>query len=97
MKFGVFVPQGRRMDLTETKMAATVDVASHGRLYAGIGAGWSEHEWTAYGYPWTSQKDRMGSFAVSVELIHRLWTKDDVAFNDTYHSVDKPFVVPQFS
>ena len=86
---------GYRNPALYAKMAATVDVASHGRLYAGIGAGWSEHEWTAYGYPWTSQKDRMGSFAESVELIHRLWTEDDVVFNGTYHSVDKPFVVPR--
>ncbi len=86
---------GYRNPALYAKMAATVDVASHGRLYAGIGAGWSEHEWTAYGYPWTSQKDRMGSFAESVELIHRLWTEDDVVFSGTYHSVDKPFVEPR--
>jgi F420-dependent oxidoreductase-like protein len=86
---------GYRNPALFAKMAATVDVASHGRLYAGLGAGWSEHEWTAYGYPWTSQKDRMGSFAESVELIHRLWTEEDVVFHGTYHSVDKPFVEPR--
>ena len=36
----------------------------------------------------------MGSFAESVELIHRLWTEDDVVFNGKYHSVDKPIVEP---
>ena len=86
---------GYRNPALYAKIAATVDVASHGRLYAGIGAGWSEHEWKAYGYPWTSQKDRMGSFAESVELIHRLWTEDDVVFEGTYHSVDRPFVEPR--
>jgi F420-dependent oxidoreductase-like protein len=86
---------GYRNPALYAKMAATVDVASHGRLYAGIGAGWSEHEWKAYGYPWTSQKDRMGSFAESVELIHRLWTEDDVVFHGAYHSVDKPIVEPR--
>ncbi|GAA1566179.1 LLM class F420-dependent oxidoreductase [Kribbella sancticallisti] len=86
---------GYRNPALYAKMAATVDVASHGRLYAGIGAGWSEHEWTAYGYPWTSLKDRMGSFAESVELIHRLWTEEDVVFQGRYHSVDRPFVEPR--
>ncbi|MEU4196432.1 TIGR03560 family F420-dependent LLM class oxidoreductase [Kribbella sp. NPDC026611] len=86
---------GYRNPALYAKMAATVDVASHGRLYAGLGAGWSEGEWTAYGYPWTSQKDRMGSFAESVELIHRLWTEDDVVFQGKYHSADKPYVVPR--
>jgi F420-dependent oxidoreductase-like protein len=86
---------GYRNPALYAKMAATVDVASHGRLYAGIGAGWSEHEWKAYGYPWTSLKDRMGSFTESVELIHRLWTETDVVFTGQYHSVDKPFVEPR--
>src|SRR5256714_1482059 len=86
---------GYRNPALYAKIASTVDVASHGRLYAGIGAGWSEHEWRAYGYPWASLKERMGSFAESVELIHRLWTEDDVVFLGTYHSVDKPFVEPR--
>ena len=32
------------------KIASTVDVMSHGRLDFGIGAGWYEHEYQAYGY-----------------------------------------------
>ncbi|HEY3560532.1 MAG TPA: TIGR03560 family F420-dependent LLM class oxidoreductase [Kribbella sp.] len=86
---------GYRNPALVAKMAATVDVASHGRMYAGLGAGWSEHEWKAYGYPWTSQKERMGSFVESVELIHRLWTEDDVVFQGQHHTVDKPYVVPR--
>jgi F420-dependent oxidoreductase-like protein len=86
---------GYRNPALVAKMAATVDVASHGRMYAGLGAGWSEQEWKAYGYPWTSQKERMGSFVESVELMYRLWTQDDVVFSGQYHSVDKPYVVPR--
>src|SRR5829696_4709560 len=41
---------GYRNPALYAKIASTVDVASHGRLYAGIGAGWYEHEWKAYGY-----------------------------------------------
>src|ERR687893_1534679 len=41
---------GYRNPALYAKIASTVDVASHGRLYAGIGAGWYEHEWRAYGF-----------------------------------------------
>ena len=57
-----------------------VDVASHGRLYAGIGAGWYEHEWRAYGYEWPELKDRMGAFREAVQIVHGMWTEDAFQF-----------------
>jgi F420-dependent oxidoreductase-like protein len=77
------------------KMASTVDVASNGRLYAGLGAGWYEHEWRAYGYPWPELKDRMGAFREATELIYRLWTEDEVEFSGNYYTVDKPINEPK--
>ena len=54
---------------------STVDVASHGRLNAGIGAGWHEHECRAYGcFP--ELKERMGMFTEACEIIHRVCTED---------------------
>ena len=43
------------------KVAATVDVISEGRLDMGIGAGWYEHEWRAYGYGFPSARAGSGS------------------------------------
>lgn len=77
------------------KIASTVDVASQGRLYAGIGAGWYEHEWKAYGYEWPELKDRMGAFREAVEIIVRMWTEDDVVYDGKYYSVDKPINEPK--
>src|SRR2546428_1349293 len=54
---------------------STVAVASHGRLNAGIGAGWYEHDWRAYGcFP--ELKERMGMFTEACEIIHRMCTED---------------------
>ena len=77
------------------KMASTVDVLSNGRLYAGLGAGWYEHEWKAYGYEWPETKDRMGAFREATEIISRMWTEDEVVFSGKYYSVDKPINEPK--
>ena len=65
---------GYRNPALYAKIASTVDVASHGRLYAGLGAGWYEHEWKAYGYEWHEVPQRMGEFREAVEIVHRMWT-----------------------
>ncbi|MQA80071.1 MAG: TIGR03560 family F420-dependent LLM class oxidoreductase [Streptosporangiales bacterium] len=86
---------GYRNPALYAKTASTVDVAAGGRLYAGIGAGWYEHEWKAYGYEWPELKDRMGAFREAVEIIYRMWTEDDVVYDGKYYSVDKPFNEPK--
>jgi F420-dependent oxidoreductase-like protein len=79
---------GYRNPALYAKIASTVDVASHGRLLAGIGAGWYEHEWRAYGYPWWETKERMARFREAVETIHRLWTEDTPVFHGAYYTID---------
>ena len=58
---------GYRNPALYAKIASTVDVASNGRLYAGLGAGWYEQEWKAYGYEWPELKVRMGQFREAAE------------------------------
>ncbi|MGC4107295.1 MAG: LLM class F420-dependent oxidoreductase [Thermomicrobiales bacterium] len=77
------------------KIASTVDVASHGRLYAGYGAGWYEHEWRAYGYGFPETKERMAAFKEGVQIIHKMWTEDNPTFSGTYYSIDGPINEPK--
>ncbi|HST49504.1 LLM class F420-dependent oxidoreductase [Jatrophihabitans sp.] len=86
---------GYRNPSLYAKISSTVDVASNGRLYAGIGAGWYEHEWRAYGYEWPELKDRMGAFREAVEIVVGMWTQDEFTFNGKYYSVDKPINEPK--
>jgi F420-dependent oxidoreductase-like protein len=81
---------GYRNPALYAKIASTVDVASHGRLYAGIGAGWYEHEWRAYGYEWTDTPKRMGMFREAVQIIHRMWTEDKPVFQGKRYAIDGP-------
>ena len=77
------------------KIASTVDVASHGRLYAGFGAGWYEHEWRAYGYGFPETKERMAMFREAVQIIHKMWTEDKPEFSGKHYSIDGPINEPK--
>ena len=86
---------GYRNPALYAKIASTVDVASHGRLDAGIGAGWYEHEWRAYGYQWDETPVRMRKFREAVEIIHAMWTEDQPTYAGKHYSIDKPYNEPK--
>ena len=86
---------GYRNPSLYAKIASTVDVASHGRLYAGLVAGWYEHEWLAYGYGFPELRDRMGMFREACEIIHRMWTEDYPKFEGKYYTIDGPINEPK--
>ncbi|MDY7090949.1 MAG: LLM class F420-dependent oxidoreductase [Actinomycetota bacterium] len=86
---------GYRQPSLYAKIASTVDVASKGRLIAGLGAGWYEHEWKAYGYEWKDVPQRMGEFREAVEVIHKMWTEDRPVFSGKHYSIDQPINQPR--
>jgi F420-dependent oxidoreductase-like protein len=85
---------GYRNPALLAKMASTVDVMSHGRLICGLGAGWYEHEWRAYGYGFPEVPERMGMFREACEIIYRMWTEDAPVFQGKYYAIDKPINQP---
>lgn len=86
---------GYRNPALFAKMASTVDVLSHGRLLCGLGAGWYEHEWRAYGYGFPETRDRMGMFREACEIVVRMWTEDEPVFNGKYYTIDRPINEPK--
>jgi F420-dependent oxidoreductase-like protein len=86
---------GYRNPALLAKIASTIDVASHGRLFCGIGAGWHEEEWRAYGYGFPDTRERMGMFREAVEIIHKMWTEEKPAFHGKYYSIDGPVNEPK--
>jgi F420-dependent oxidoreductase-like protein len=86
---------GYRNPALLAKIASTVDVMSHGRLIFGLGAGWYEHEWRAYGYGFPDVPQRMGMFREACEIIHRMWTEEYPVFQGKYYTIDKPINEPK--
>jgi F420-dependent oxidoreductase-like protein len=78
---------GYRNPALTAKMASTVDVLSHGRLYYGIGAGWYEHEWRAYGYGFPETRDRMRAFREATQIMVKMWTEETPTFEGEYYHI----------
>ena len=69
------------------KMAATLDVISDGRFELGIGAGWHEPEYHAYGFPFPSPGTRIDQLAEGVQIIKRLWTGEPLDFTGRHYTI----------
>ena len=69
------------------KMASCVDVMSHGRLNFGIGAGWYEHEYRAYGYDYPDAPARLRQMGEAVQIFLKMWTEDEASFEGKYYQV----------
>jgi F420-dependent oxidoreductase-like protein len=78
---------GYRNPALLAKMASTVDVLSHGRLNFGIGSGWYEHEYRAYGYEYPDAPERLRQLREAVQVILAMWTQEEAVFEGKYYQV----------
>ncbi|MBD3405308.1 MAG: LLM class flavin-dependent oxidoreductase [Candidatus Lokiarchaeota archaeon] len=69
------------------KMGATLDVLSNGRLEFGIGAGWKELEYNAYGYPFPSDSTRIDQLAEAVQIIKGIWTSERFSYEGDHYQI----------
>jgi alkanesulfonate monooxygenase SsuD/methylene tetrahydromethanopterin reductase-like flavin-dependent oxidoreductase (luciferase family) len=54
----------------------------------GIGAGWYEHEWRAYGYGFPSAGERLGQLDEGVQIMRQLWTEGTATLDGKHYQVD---------
>jgi F420-dependent oxidoreductase-like protein len=76
------------------KVAATIDIVSGGRVEMGIGGGWYEHEWRAYGYGFPAIPQRLGMLREGVEIMDQAWTTGTATLDGDYYQVDGALVRP---
>ncbi|MHA3019394.1 LLM class F420-dependent oxidoreductase [Mycobacterium sp. BMJ-28] len=77
------------------KIAATVDVISGGRTQMGIGGGWYEHEWRAYGYGFPSAGERLGRLDEGVQIMRDAWRHGRVTLDGKHYQVNDAIVAPK--
>ena len=74
------------------KMADTVEEISGGRLILGLGAGYHQREYDAFGYPFTNRFKR---FAEGIEILHRLLRNGHIDFDGEFHSARDCELLPR--
>ena len=70
------------------KMAATLDVISGGRLDLGLGAGWFQREFDAYGIPFAPVGDRVSALGEALQVIKAIWTQPNPVYSGRFYSLD---------
>jgi alkanesulfonate monooxygenase SsuD/methylene tetrahydromethanopterin reductase-like flavin-dependent oxidoreductase (luciferase family) len=73
------------------RMAASIDEVSGGRFVLGLGAGWNETEFRAFGFPFDRTVSRFGE---SFEIVRRLLDGEHVSFKGEFHSVEDAVLLP---
>ncbi len=66
------------------KITSNIDVISGGRLDWGVGAGWYEHEYNAYGYGFPAAKDRIRMLRETVEIVKSMWSEPDTTYDGKF-------------
>lgn len=74
------------------KMADTIDEISGGRLILGLGAGWYQPEYEAFGYPFDH---RAGRFEEAMQVIAPLLREGQVDFQGQYYQVHNCVLRPR--
>jgi len=101
LKFGhAVLCQSFRNPALLAKMAATLQFMSGGRYVLGIGAGWNQEEYEAYGYTFPSDGARVEQLEEAIQIIKAMWSEEKPTFRGKYYSVveaqcnPRPHLIP---
>jgi alkanesulfonate monooxygenase SsuD/methylene tetrahydromethanopterin reductase-like flavin-dependent oxidoreductase (luciferase family) len=77
------------------KMAANLQAISGGRFILGIGGGWKEEEYRAYGYPFPSARERVEQLEETAIILKSMWTERPATFAGKHYHIDNAYCEPQ--
>jgi alkanesulfonate monooxygenase SsuD/methylene tetrahydromethanopterin reductase-like flavin-dependent oxidoreductase (luciferase family) len=76
------------------KMVATAQALSGGRVILGIGAGWNQEEYLAYGWPFPPARVRIAQLGEAIELIRAMWTGAPAAYRGEHYQINGAYCEP---
>ena len=80
----ILVPLHNPVELAES--VSTLDAITNGKFVFGVGLGYRDEEYSAFG---VQRGERAGRMNEAMDLIKRLWSEDEVEFNGKYYTVPK--------
>jgi probable F420-dependent oxidoreductase len=96
LRLGTMVTcQSYRNPALLAKIAAGVDRMSDGRLEFGIGTGWKELEYRAYGYEFPAPGKRIEQLVDTVEICRRMWGDDKATYHGKHYRIDDAQCMPK--
>jgi alkanesulfonate monooxygenase SsuD/methylene tetrahydromethanopterin reductase-like flavin-dependent oxidoreductase (luciferase family) len=96
MRFGnIVLGQSYRNPALTAKMAANLQMMTGGRFIMGIGAGWKEDEYRAYGYEYPPAGARIDQLDEAVQIILTMWTQSPATFHGRYYHIENAECQPQ--
>lgn len=87
--------QSYRNPVLHAKVAASLDHISGGRVYFGVGAGWKEVEYRAYGMPFPRPGKRVRQLEEAIIIAKKLWTEPQVDYQGRFYSVNDCVFMPK--
>ncbi len=91
----IVLGQSYRNPALTAKMAANLQLMTGGNFILGIGAGWKEDEYRAYGYPYPSAGERIDQLEDAAQIIRALWTQSPATFHGKHYSIENAECQPQ--
>ena len=77
------------------KAGATLQFLTGGRFVLGLGAGWHEEEYRAYGYDFPSAGVRVAQLDETVQIVKALWHEAPATFEGTHYRVHDAYCEPR--
>jgi alkanesulfonate monooxygenase SsuD/methylene tetrahydromethanopterin reductase-like flavin-dependent oxidoreductase (luciferase family) len=87
--------QSYRNPALVAKMAANLQLASGGRFVLGLGAGWKEDEYEAYGYAFPDTRTRLEQLEEAAIIVKAMWSSAPATFVGKHYSVRDAYCVPR--
>ncbi|MCB0124047.1 MAG: LLM class flavin-dependent oxidoreductase [Caldilineaceae bacterium] len=96
LKFGhTVLCQSFRNPALLAKMGATLHFLSGGRFILGLGAGWHEEEYRAYGYDFPAASVRVEQLEETIQIIKALWTEPIATFHGKHYAIQDAYCEPK--